>query len=247
MKEVVSLKDSLELVTNLTKDFYYVIDLGKIEEFENDLVFVNLFQDEYILAHRTEKLFFGYFTSRYGLFKLTDIKDVLNTAFTDDTPLGITRYFSRLNGDKLMYVNSYGGYFKETLIYKPLLFNFSKKHTKGNIVKRNLYEIVKIMEENADVVSEFRNTEVSEVELKEIFEEFGPRVIKKTLNIDISEREMNYEILSPYVNTFGDAIDLIIKFVDTNPDSSTIMRDLTNISVKLTNRLVDKYKFFKMF
>ncbi len=131
--KIIPLKSAVNLIENLSKDFLYSIKLENIREFEDNLKFVHLFADEYLLVNEAEKLFFGYFTSRYGLFKISDILDVLLTGFDKNDILHITRYFVKLNGQKLLYINSYGGFYKENLIYKPALFAFNKKHTIGNI------------------------------------------------------------------------------------------------------------------
>lgn len=246
-KNVISLKNAISLIESLNKDFLYSIRLKDVKKFEDDLKFINLFSNEYMLVNESEKLFFGYFTSRYGLFKISDILDVLLTGFNEEDILFITRYFVKLNGEKLLYINSYGGFHKEALIHKPSLFIFTKKHTIGNIGKRNLYEIVKVFDERKDELNSFLKTEVANDDLKMLLEEFGVRQFKKLFNLEVKESEINEETISPFIKNYGDIVNTAIKIVDNNHESQLVIRGLVNTSVKLTKKLVEKYDFYKLF
>lgn len=244
--KVYQLDESLDIVKNLRKSFFYVLRVNNVKDFENDLVLINLFSDEDILAHETEKLFFNYVTSRYGVFKFSEL-DNINPLFEPDNPVYISRYYFITRNDTIYYVNSYSGFFKENIIYKPLLLNFSTKHTKNNVNKRDVYKIINILEENKDIANTFLEQNVDDKDLEKFIKAFGPRAIKKTLNSEAKENEINAEFLKSYITNVRDMIQLAIKIVEKNNESLNAVKGLVSTSEEITKILVDKYNIMSLF
>lgn len=244
--KIYELDEALEIVKNLRKSFFYVLRVNNVKDFENDLVLINLFSDEYILAHETEKLFFNYVTSRYGVFKFSEL-DNINPLFEPDNPVYISRYYFLTRNDTIYYVNSYSGMFKENIIYKPLLLNFSTKHTKNNIKKRDVYKIINILEENKDVANTFLDQQVDDKDLDKFLKSFGPRVIKKALNTTAKENEINAEFLKSYITNVRDMVQLAIDIVEKNNESLNAVKGLVSTSEEFTKILVDKYNIMSLF
>lgn len=237
--------ESLDIVKNLRKSFFYVLRVNNVKDFENDLVLINLFSDEYILAHETEKLFFNYVTSRYGVFKFSEL-DNINPLFEPDNPVYISRYYFLTKNNTIYYVNSYSGIFKENIIYKPLLLNFSTKHTKNNVNKRDVYKIINILEENKDVANTFLDQNVDDKDLEKFIKAFGPRSIKKALNSVAKENEINAEFLKSYITNVKDMVQLAIEIVEKN-ESLNAVKGLVSTSEEFTKILVDKYNIMSLF
>lgn len=237
--------ESLDIVKNLRKSFFYVLRVNNVKDFENDLVLINLFSDEYILAHETEKLFFNYVTSRYGVFKFSEL-DNINPLFEPDNPVYISRYYFLTKNNTIYYVNSYSGIFKENIIYKPLLLNFSTKHTKNNVNKRDVYKIINILEENKDVANTFLDQNVDDKDLEKFIKAFGPRSIKKALNSVAKENEINAEFLKSYITNVRDMVQLAIEIVEKN-ESLNAVKGLVSTSEEFTKILVDKYNIMSLF
>ncbi|ABJ91504.1 hypothetical protein YS40_110 [Thermus phage phiYS40] len=248
MKEmkIYNIKESVNLVENLRKNFFYVLRVNNVKDFENDLVLINLFSDEYIFAHETEKLFFNYVTSRYGVFKFSEL-DNINPLFEPDNPVYISRYYFLTKNNTIYYVNSYSGMFKENIIYKPLLLNFSNKHTKGNIMKRDVYKIINILEENKDVANTFLEQNVDDKDLEKFINAFGPRVIKKALNTIAKENEINAEFLKSHITNVRDMVQLVVNIVEKNNESLNAVKGLVSTSEEFTKILVDKYNIMSLF
>lgn len=244
--KVYQLDESLDIVKNLRKSFFYVLRVNNVKDFENDLVLINLFSDEYILAHETEKLFFNYVTSRYGVFKFSEL-DNINPLFEPDNPVYISRYYFLTKNNAIYYVNSYSGIFKENIIYKPLLLNFSTKHTKNNVNKRDVYKIINILEENKDVANTFLDQNVDDKDLEKFIKAFGPRSIKKALNSVAKENEINAEFLKSYITNVRDMVQLAIEIVEKNNESLNAVKGLVNTSEEFTKILVDKYNIMSLF
>ena len=242
--KVYQLDESLEIVKNLRKSFFYVLRVNNVKDFENDLVLINLFSDEYILAHN-EKLFFNYVTSRYGVFRFSELN--LNPLFEPDNPVYISRYYFLTKNNTIYYVNSYSGIFKENIIYKPLLLNFSTKHTKNNVNKRDVYKIINILEENKDVANTFLDQNVDDKDLEKFIKAFGPRSIKKALNSVAKENEINAEFLKSYITNVRDMVQLAIDIVEKNNESLNAVKGLVNASEEFTKILVDKYNIMSLF
>lgn len=238
--------ESLDIVKNLRKSFFYVLRVNNVKDFENDLVLINLFSDEYILAHETEKLFFNYVTSRYGVFKFSEL-DNINPLFEPDNPVYISRYYFLTKNNTIYYVNSYSGIFKENIIYKPLLLNFSTKHTKNNVNKRDVYKIINILEENKDVANTFLDQNVDDKDLEKFIKAFGPRSIKKALNSVAKENEINAEFLKSYITNVKDMVQLAIEIVEKNNESLNAVKGLVSTSEEFTKILVDKYNIMSLF
>lgn len=238
--------ESLDIVKNLRKSFFYVLRVNNVKDFENDLVLINLFSDEYILAHETEKLFFNYVTSRYGVFKFSEL-DNINPLFEPDNPVYISRYYFLTKNNTIYYVNSYSGIFKENIIYKPLLLNFSTKHTKNNVNKRDVYKIINILEENKDVANTFLDQNVDDKDLEKFIKAFGPRSIKKALNSVAKENEINAEFLKSYITNVRDMVQLAIEIVEKNNESLNAVKGLVSTSEEFTKILVDKYNIMSLF
>lgn len=243
--KVYQLDESLDIVKNLRKSFFYVLRVNNVKDFENDLVLINLFSDEYILAHETEKLFFNYVTSRYGVFKFSEL-DNINPLFEPDNPVYISRYYFLTKNNTIYYVNSYSGIFKENIIYKPLLLNFSTKHTKNNVNKRDVYKIINILEENKDVANTFLDQNVDDKDLEKFIKAFGPRSIKKALNSVAKENEINAEFLKSYITNVRDMVQLAIEIVEKN-ESLNAVKGLVSTSEEFTKILVDKYNIMSLF
>lgn len=243
--KVYQLDESLDIVKNLRKSFFYVLRVNNVKDFENDLVLINLFSDEYILAHETEKLFFNYVTSRYGVFKFSEL-DNINPLFEPDNPVYISRYYFLTKNNTIYYVNSYSGIFKENIIYKPLLLNFSTKHTKNNVNKRDVYKIINILEENKDVANTFLDQNVDDKDLEKFIKAFGPRSIKKALNSVAKENEINAEFLKSYITNVKDMVQLAIEIVEKN-ESLNAVKGLVSTSEEFTKILVDKYNIMSLF
>lgn len=243
--KVYQLDESLDIVKNLRKSFFYVLRVNNVKDFENDLVLINLFSDEYILAHETEKLFFNYVTSRYGVFKFSEL-DNINPLFEPDNPVYISRYYFLTKNNTIYYVNSYSGIFKENIIYKPLLLNFSTKHTKNNVNKRDVYKIINILEENKDVANTFLDQNVDDKDLEKFIKAFGPRSIKKALNSVAKENEINAEFLKSYITNVRDMVQLAIEIVEKN-ESLSAVKGLVSTSEEFTKILVDKYNIMSLF
>lgn len=237
--------ESLDIVKNLRKSFFYVLRVNNVKDFENDLVLINLFSDEYILAHETEKLFFNYVTSRYGVFKFSEL-DNINPLFEPDNPVYISRYYFLTKNNTIYYVNSYSGIFKENIIYKPLLLNFSTKHTKNNVNKRDVYKIINILEENKDVANTFLDQNVDDKDLEKFIKAFGPRSIKKALNSVAKENEINAEFLKSYITNVRDMVQFAIEIVEKN-ESLNAVKGLVSTSEEFTKILVDKYNIMSLF
>lgn len=244
--KIYQLGEAVNLVENLRKSFFYVLKVDNVKDFEDDLVFINLFSDEYILAHETEKLFFNYVTSRYGVFKFSEL-DNINPLFEPDNPVYISRYYFLTKNNTIYYVNSYSGMFKENIIYKPLLLNFSTKHTKNNVNKRDVYKIINILEENKDVANTFLDQQVDEKDLDKFLKSFGPRVIKKALNTTAKENEINAEFLKSYITNVRDMVQLAIDIVEKNNESLNAIKGLVSTSEEFTKILVDKYNIMSLF
>lgn len=244
--KVYQLDESLDIVKNLRKSFFYVLRVNNVKDFENDLVLINLFSDEYILAHETEKLFFNYVTSRYGVFKFSEL-DNINPLFEPDNPVYISRYYFLTKNNTIYYVNSYSGIFKENIIYKPLLLNFSTKHTKNNVNKRDVYKIINILEENKDVANTFLDQNVDDKDLEKFIKAFGPRSIKKALNSVAKENEINAEFLKSYITNVRDMVQLAIEIVEKNNESLNAVKGLVSTSEEFTKILVDKYNIMSLF
>lgn len=244
--KIYQLDESLDIVKNLRKSFFYVLRVNNVKDFENDLVLINLFSDEDILAHETEKLFFNYVTSRYGVFKFSEL-DNINPLFEPDNPVYISRYYFITKNNTIYYVNSYSGMFKENIIYKPLLLNFSTKHTKNNVNKRDVYKIINILEENKDVANTFLEQNVDDKDLEKFIKAFGPRSIKKTLNSAAKENEINAEFLKSYITNIRDMIQLAIDIVEKNNESLNAVKGLVSTSEEFTKILVDKYNIMSLF
>lgn len=244
--KVYQLDESLDIVKNLRKSFFYFLRVNNVKDFENDLVLINLFSDEYILAHETEKLFFNYVTSRYGVFKFSEL-DNINPLFEPDNPVYISRYYFLTKNNTIYYVNSYSGIFKENIIYKPLLLNFSTKHTKNNVNKRDVYKIINILEENKDVANTFLDQNVDDKDLEKFIKAFGPRSIKKALNSVAKENEINAEFLKSYITNVRDMVQLAIEIVEKNNESLNAVKGLVSTSEEFTKILVDKYNIMSLF
>lgn len=242
--KVYQLDESLDIVKNLRKSFFYVLRVNNVKDFENDLVLINLFSDEYILAHETEKLFFNYVTSRYGVFKFSELD---NPLFEPDNPVYISRYYFLTKNNTIYYLNSYSGIFKENIIYKPLLLNFSTKHTKNNVNKRDVYKIINILEENKDVANTFLDQNVDDKDLEKFIKAFGPRAIKKALNSVAKENEINAEFLKSYITNVRDMVQLAIDIVEKNNESLNAVKGLVSTSEEFTKILVDKYNIMSLF
>ncbi|AZU97741.1 hypothetical protein PGDDIFCJ_00112 [Thermus phage YS40_Isch] len=249
MKEkmkIYQLDESLDIVKNLRKSFFYVLRVNNVKDFENGLALINLFSDEYMIVQEDEKLFFNYVTSRYGVFKFSEL-DNINPIFEPDNPVYISRYYFLTKNDTIYYVNSYSGMFKENIIYKPLLLNFSTKHTKNNVNKRDVYKIINVLEENKDVANTFLEQEVDDKDIERFLKVFGPRVIKKALNSVAKESEINVEFLKSYVTNVRDMIQLAIDIVEKNNESLNAIKGLVSISEEFTKILVDKYNIMSLF
>lgn len=244
--KIYQLGEAVNLVENLRKSFFYVLKVDNVKDFENDLVFINLFSDEYILAQESEKLFFNYVTSRYGVFKFSEL-DNINPIFEPDNPVYISRYYFLTRNDTIYYVNSYSGMFKENIIYKPLLLNFSTKHTKNNVNKRDVYKIINVLEENKDVANTFLEQEVDDKDIERFLKVFGPRVIKKALNSVAKESEINVEFLKSYITNVRDMVQLAIDIVEKNNESLNAIKGLVSTSEEFTKILVDKYNIMNLF
>ena len=244
--KIYQLNESVNLVENLRKSFFYVLKVDNIKDFENDLVLINLFSDEYILAQESEKLFFNYVTSRYGVFKFSEL-DNINPMFESDNPVYISRYYFLTKNNTIYYVNSYSGMFKENIIYKPILLNFSTKHTKNNVNKRDVYKIINILEENKDIANTFLEQNVDDKDIEKFLNMFGPRVIKKTLDTTAKENEINAEFLKSYITNVRDMIQLAINIVEKNNESLNAIKGLVSISEEFTKILVDKYNIMSLF
>ena len=244
--KVYQLDESLDIVKNLRKSFFYVLKVDNVKEFEDDLVLINLFSDEYILAQETEKLFFNYVTSRYGVFKFSEL-DNINPLFEPDNPVYISRYYFLTKNNTIYYVNSYSGMFKENIIYRPILLNFSTKHTRNNVHKRDVYKIINVLEENKDVANTFLEQEVDDKDIERFLKAFGPRVIKKALNSVAKESEINVEFLKSYITNVRDMVQLAIDIVEKNNESLNAVKGLVSTSEEFTKILVDKYNIMSLF
>lgn len=244
--KVYKLEESLEIIKNLRKSFFYVLKVSNVSDFENGLALINLFSDEYMLVQEDEKLFFNYVTSRYGVFKFSEL-DNINPLFEPDNPVYISRYYFLTKNNTIYYVNSYSGIFKENIIYKPLLLNFSTKHTKNNVNKRDVYKIINILEENKDVANTFLDQQVDEKDLDKFLKSFGPRVIKKALNTTAKESEINVEFLKSYITNVRDMVQLAIDIVEKNNESLNAVKGLVSTSEEFTKILVDKYNIVSLF
>lgn len=244
--KVYQLDESLDIIRNLRKNFFYVLKVDNVKDFENDLILINLFSDEDILAHETERLFFNYVTSRYGVFKFSEL-DNINPMFEPDNPVYISRYYFLTKNNTIYYVNSYSGMFKENIIYKPLFLNFSTKHTKNNVNKRDVYKIINILEENKDIANTFLEQNVDDKDLEKFIKNFGPRSIKKTLNSSAKENEINAEFLKSYITNVRDMIQLAIDIVEKNNESLNAVKGLVSISEEFTRILIDKYNIMSLF
>ena len=244
--KIYQLGEAVNLIGNLRKSFFYVLKVDNVKDFENGLALINLFSDEYMLVQEDEKLFFNYVTSRYGVFKFSEL-DSINPMFEPDNPVYISRYYFLTKNDAIYYVNSYSGMFKENIIYKPLLLNFSNKHTKGNIMKRDVYKIINILEENRDVANTFLEQEVDDKDIERFLKAFGPRVVKKALNSVAKESEINVEFLKSYITNVRDMVQLAIDIVEKNNESLNAVKGLVSTSEEFTKILVDKYNIMSLF
>ena len=244
--KIYQLGEAVNLVENLRKHFFYVLKVDNVKDFEDDLVLINLFSDEYILAQESERLFFNYVTSRYGVFKFSEL-DNINPMFEPDNPVYISRYYFLTKNNTIYYVNSYSGMFKENIIYKPLLLNFSMKHTRNNINKRDVYKIINVLEENKDVANTFLEQEIDDKDIERFLKVFGPRVIKKAINSVAKESEINAEFLKSYITNVRDMIQLAIEIVEKNNESLNAVKGLVSTSEEFTKILVDKYNIMSLF
>jgi len=244
--KIYQLGEAVNLIGNLRKSFFYVLKVDNVKDFENGLALINLFSDEYMLVQEDEKLFFNYVTSRYGVFKFSEL-DNINPIFEPDNPVYISRYYFLTKNDTIYYVNSYSGMFKENIIYKPLLLNFSNKHTKGNIMKRDVYKIINILENNRNVANTFLEQNVDDKDLEKFLKAFGPRVIKKALNSVAKESEINVEFLKSYITNVRDMVQLAIDIVEKNNESLNAVKGLVSTSEEFTKILVDKYNIMSLF
>jgi len=244
--KIYKLEEVVNIVENLRKSFFYVLKVDNVKDFENGLALINLFSDEYMLVQEDEKLFFNYVTSRYGVFKFSEL-DNINPIFEPDNPVYISRYYFLTKNDTIYYVNSYSGMFKENIIYKPLLLNFSNKHTKGNIMKRDVYKIINILENNRNVANTFLEQNVDDKDLEKFLKAFGPRVIKKALNSVAKESEINVEFLKSYITNVRDMVQLAIDIVEKNNESLNAVKGLVSTSEEFTKILVDKYNIMSLF
>lgn len=238
--------EKLDLVENLTKYFSHITTLDKMKEFENGIISINLFSDVNIICHETG-FYFNVVSGRYYPFLVSEVKELLEGLLNDDDNVFINRYHVLVQNDKIFYINSYSGFFKETIIYKPLLLNFSIKHTMRNSQKRKIVEIFNKLENESALIEMFQNSELTENDYKLIYDNIGVRAIKDALNLDIKQSEIDVDVLKGHIRTWKDAIEFLLKVVEKSQDSYNNIKGLVEISKEVTKQLINKYGITNLF
>lgn len=240
------IREKLELVENLTKYFSHATTLNKMKEFEEGIISVNLFSDVNIICHEAG-FYFNVVSGRYYPFLVSEAKELLGGLLKDDDNVFINRYQVVVQNDKVLYINSYSGFFKETIIYKPLLLNFSAKHTIKNSEKRKVIEVLSKLENESNFIEMFQNSELTENDYKLIYDNIGVRAIKDALNLNLKQTEIDVDVLKGHLRTWKDAIEFLLKVVEKSQDSYNNVKGLVEISKEVTKQLLDKYEITSLF
>lgn len=231
-------------IANLVDDYVVKLGLDDVETFESGIVGARLFGSKYIYYHRPMNIFLTFASDRFRIFRVSDILHVLRDLFpTENTNGVITPYLVKFYNEKLTYLNSYSRFAKESLRYNPLLLNiFTLKHTKNNISKRAIVDVVKQLDR---IVSEGYidfNQPVDDKDFEVLVQTLGPRSIYKTFNIGVSERDITPEVLkeSRLIENFRELIDFVNKVHNNFPNSLKVERGITLISKKLILKYLDE-------
>lgn len=225
----------LDITKNLHAHFFEVTNIEGLKEMEKTLGFIELFDGFKFLV--APPRFFGMVSSFYAVFKLTELPAVVSL-FSPEDSVFITKDFVKINGEKIAYINSYSGSFKEHIIYKPLLLAFGgKKHFIRSQNVRKFSEVIEKINSTINV-EEVLNSPVLKEDVKFIIENFGSRSIKKAIQFEGKESELNEEALLAHVTTTKDLISLLENILEKNQENILTLRAYINFSKKFTTRIL---------
>lgn len=230
-------------VRNLKDDYIVELSLDNIPDFEAGIVRTNIFSDKYIYYQRDLGLFLTFASSRFALFKVSDILHVLKELF-EEPKVYVNNNFIKIYSDKLTYVNSYTRTYKETLRYNPLLLNVvNLKHTIKNINKRAIVDVVSELDKRTNDIDFSQKLEDDDYEL--FINELGPRQIVRGLNLNISERELSTEYLKELriMENLGEFIAAVNTIHNKFPNNISVERGITNLSKNVIYKFIDKKIF----
>lgn len=230
-------------IRNLKDDYVVELSLDTIPDFESGIVRTNIFSDKYIYYQRDLGLFLTFASSRFALFKVSDILHVLKELF-NEPKVYVNNNFIKIYSDKLTYVNSYTKTYKEVLRYNPLLLNIiNLKHTIKNINKRAIVDVVNELDKRINDIDFNQKLDDEDYEL--FISELGPRQIVKGLNLAISERELSVEHLKELriMENLGEFISTINTIHNKFPNNISVERGITNLSKNVIYKFIDKKLF----
>ncbi|MEM0333150.1 MAG: hypothetical protein QXX30_01655 [Candidatus Aenigmatarchaeota archaeon] len=230
-------------IRNLKDDYVVELSLDTIPDFESGIVRTNIFSDKYIYYQRDLGLFLTFASSRFALFKVSDILHVLKELF-NEPKVYVNNNFIKIYSDKLTYVNSYTKTYKEVLRYNPLLLNIiNLKHTIKNINKRAIVDVVNELDKRINDIDFNQKLDDEDYEL--FISELGPRQIVKGLNLAISERELSAEYLKELriMENLGEFISTVNTIHNKFPNNISVERGITNLSKNVIYKFIDKKLF----
>jgi hypothetical protein len=245
--------EKMQEIGKLTKHYFISMPFEDLGKFEENFLEIDLFEDEKILFNKLNNeinLFFSYITGRYRIFKVSEIADFLNKfgVQKDDLVL-ITRKFVVINSEKIYYLNSYGKFYKESIIYKPYLLKIGNlKHSKNNLNKRDLLisTFEKIIENSELINAQLQKIKVDEKFVLEIIEEIGIRLAKDFIGISnervwtkMEEEEKLNLVKTLNINNISDLLNftnnIIAKAVAK--ESSSLGDILDKVSQRITEEI----------
>ena len=241
MKEY-SIREKLDLVEGLTKSFYITQDVNNMPGFEEGLAKIRLFEDEYLLVHEELRLYFDVVTGRYVPFKISELSIL---PLLEGSRAHITRRSVIVRSQDLLYANSYGRFLTETTIYLPVLFQLSIRHARKNAPKRQVLDVINILNNNKEVLEKFRQERYTDHE--DLMEVIGVNTLKKLYSAQGEDKKVLLDLLQANISTWGEAIDLIMQGLELNYDSYIYVQNLLNFSRNTTKRLLEKTEFKSLF
>jgi len=225
----------IDIIPNLHANFSEITNIEGLKELEENLGFIELFEGYKFLV--SPPRFFGMVSPFYAVFKLSHLPAVVEL-FNPEDKVIVTRDFVRINNEKLSYINSYSGHFKEFIIYKPLLLAFGgKKHFIRSQNVRKFSEVISKIDQTINV-NEVINSPVTKEDVEYLLQNFSSRALKKALNFLGKENELNEEVVLAHITTTGDLINLINKILENNEDNILILRSYVNFAKKFTTQLL---------